>query len=801
MSKNIFKLFLILFLSCFFLLQLFSQELPKQVTPLQNGDKVLFIGNSFTDWFGPLPNTIQALIKADGSNLNVSFSLIVKGAGILKEYATWPSIGAMAEIQKGGWKYVVIQGWNDAIVSTVAEQDTMLKYFKMLDDEVVKVGATSILYEPHVSQTGYPTDFDKSASTYLKLKNSVSCFHAPVIKAWDQMRINHPGDANTLGSFVQLLYHDGGHQNNNGMALDAMTFYTIFTHRTASTLKPVIAMSRPEIYEELADIAYTTGKSILSMNNSGFTDTQAPTIPLNIVSSNISTDNFIIKWDASTDNVGVLGYEIYKDNIKIGTSVLPTYSVGNLSASTSYAIKIKAYDSEKNISDFSSIINTTTAPLTNIDTSGILMDWDFTGQGGNASVATTTVMKGISISSPSGLITTGSVFIANNFRVNGLGMTDQNKTSLADAITANQFIPFSITPQTGYEISISEVLMKVFSQNQNRNFTLMSSIKGFTNGNEISTYTSTGGTSTISITGHNTISTKVDFRIYVWGTSNNYEAFGLEDLVISGAIKSSGLAYFPTQLKANNVTETGFNLSWVASRDAISYNVYMDGSLIGNTTSLNRDISGVTINSTYSMTVAGVNNKGTQTELSAPLDVKIPDLNKPTVPTDLSVSDIKSDYFRLSWTASTDNVGVTLYEVYMNGNLYGNTVASFMPAPYLTPNTLYKVSVRAKDLFGNFSDLSPTIDVKTTVSNAVSSAENNQLYVYPNPATNYITISVPDISYKYLHIYNSLGFEVVSEEINKQNIQINIGDLSTGLYYIILSDQENKTIQSKFIID
>ena len=263
-------LFACLFLSMNFS---FSQAPALPVTPLQNGDKVLFIGNSFTEWNGPLVNMIQAVIKSSGSNLNVSLIEMVKGMGILKEYATWNSLGMMAAIKQGGWKYVVIQGWEDATKRKDSQstesgviindymgwpqcQDTMLTYLKVLDAEVRKIGAVTILYEPHVNSNDFINEKDKSNQTYAKLKYNVSCFHAPTIQAWDSLRIKYPAAVTTCGnaspgSFIEKLYSDCGHQNSNGMALDAMTFYTIFTQRSASTLKPVFStnMTQPEMYD------------------------------------------------------------------------------------------------------------------------------------------------------------------------------------------------------------------------------------------------------------------------------------------------------------------------------------------------------------------------------------------------------------------------------------------------------------------------------------------------------------------------------------------------------------------------
>lgn len=717
---------------------IYGQAAPQEVTPLQNGDKVLFLGNSFTEWSGPLPSTIQSLIKASGSNLDVSFTVKVKGMGILKEYATWNSLGMLAEIKKGGWKYVVIQGWRDAIDTKDSQtseggitnsdfigypqcQDSMLKYFNILDAEVRKIGGKTILYEPHVSSNSWPTEKARSAETYSKLKNAVSCFHAPIVDAWDSVRVKYPvtsyacpGSA-TPGSFIEKLFADCGHQNTNGMTLDAMTFYTIFTRRSAATLKPVLpnSMTKPELYEELASIAYNTGKSILTMNNSGFTDNEAPSSPSGLQATNIMPDSYILTWAASSDAIGVLGYKVYKDNVLIGTTSTPKFAIGGLESNTSYAMKVMAFDSEGNNSDFSSVLSVTTATATSVDASGILMDWDFTAQGGSATVATTGIMAGISSTAPSATASVGPVFIAGNFNVNGLCMRNQNKTTLADAITANQYINFYIAPQAGNEITIESINVSVFSQNQPRNFTLMSSVAGFTNGNEISTLTSASASEQFIVSNHQNITTLVEFRIYVWGPNNVWESFGISDLFVNGAVKSFPLPLFPTGLKATNLSETGFTLGWKAAKDAVSYKVYKDEAFIGSTSSLFMNIGEVTINFTYSMTVVAIDGSGKPSEISAPLEVKIPDNHSPSIPINLTITGLGTTSFILNWDAATDNVGVTLYEIFMDGNPFGNTAATFLPVPYLTENTLYTMSVRSKDAAGNVSDKSTTIEVTT----------------------------------------------------------------------------------------
>jgi chitodextrinase len=737
---------------------LHAQATPRQVTPLQNGDKVLFIGNSFTDWFGPLPSAIQSVIQASGSGLSVSFTVKVKGMGILKEYATWSSLGMVDEIRKGGWKYVVIQGWEDAINrkdsqtseggATITDytgwpacQDTMLKYLRVLDAEVRAVGAITILYEPHVGASGYLTNLDHSNQTYARLKYDVSLFHAPVITAWDSLRYRYPTTVYacsgfTPGSFIDKLYSDCGHQNSDGMALDAMVFYTILTRRSASTLRPLLlaTMKNQGLFEEFAQLAYKTGKAILTMNNSGFTDAQAPTVPAGLQTSNVMPDSYILTWTASTDNTGVLGYRVYRDNVLIGTTAVPRLAVGGLSASTTYAMKVRAFDSEDNISDYSTALNVTTSAATTVDTSGALLAWDFRGLGGSASIGTTKVMAGISSTAPSAVIDAGPVFLANNyFGGNGFSMTMQTKTTLADAITGGEYVTFTVAPLAGNRISIDSVRLRPFTQNQPRTFTLMSSVAGFAAGSAIGTVTGNGvsGTSlqTIAVSGHDSVASSIEFRVYVWGPNNQYESFGIgnrnvalteDDLIVFGSVKSSGGATFPTNLSASSLTETGFTLHWAAASGAVSYEVFRNGVSIGTTAALSTNVTGVSINATYSMTVTARNGAGTVSEASTPLDVTIPDLTLPSVPLNLSVTAVTENSFVLHWDTSSDNVGVTRYDIFMDGNAYGNTGVSYLPVPYLTPSTSYSMTVRSRDAAGNVSAQSAALVVRTGPATGVA---------------------------------------------------------------------------------
>lgn len=91
-------------------------------------------------------------------------------------------------------------------------------------------------------------------------------------------------------------------------------------------------------------------------------DTQAPSAPTNLASSNITQTTFTLSWIASTDNVGVTGYDVYQNGVKINPSNITgtSYNVTGLTAGTTYSYYVKAKDAAANQSAASATLNVTT---------------------------------------------------------------------------------------------------------------------------------------------------------------------------------------------------------------------------------------------------------------------------------------------------------------------------------------------------------------------------------------------------------------------------------------------------------
>jgi hypothetical protein len=95
-------------------------------------------------------------------------------------------------------------------------------------------------------------------------------------------------------------------------------------------------------------------------------DTTAPSVPSGLSATPISTSQIDLSWTASTDNVSVNGYQVFRDNAQIATSTVTSYSDTGLSAATTYNYNVTAFDPSNNISARSATSSATTssAPTT-----------------------------------------------------------------------------------------------------------------------------------------------------------------------------------------------------------------------------------------------------------------------------------------------------------------------------------------------------------------------------------------------------------------------------------------------------
>jgi chitodextrinase len=177
----------------------------------------------------------------------------------------------------------------------------------------------------------------------------------------------------------------------------------------------------------------------------------------------------------------------------------------------------------------------------------------------------------------------------------------------------------------------------------------------------------------------------------------------------------------PTDLTATAFSSSQINLSWTASSDNFSvagYRVYRGGYQIATTTGTTYSDTGLTASTQYSYTVSAFDaarNFSAQSSAASATTLSSTDTTAPTVPTNLTAVSISSSQINLSWTASTDAVGVAGYRIYRGGSQIATSsgTGTIYSNTGLTASNLYSYTVSAFDAARNFSAQSSSASATT----------------------------------------------------------------------------------------
>ena len=188
--------------------------------------------------------------------------------------------------------------------------------------------------------------------------------------------------ANTPLAFVLTIVKNGANANVSGSITDGAAYNVTWSVTdTAPSPGSLTYDSAAFLMGGSLDGGAATFSNIEVATGSGASgDTQAPSVPtdLSATPSAIGSSKQVdLSWTASTDNVGVTGYTIYRDGSQTATNVTTTtYSDTGLAAGT-YSYTVAAYDMAGNLSAQSEAIVVTTTNLAD-DTTKIADSQNFT---------------------------------------------------------------------------------------------------------------------------------------------------------------------------------------------------------------------------------------------------------------------------------------------------------------------------------------------------------------------------------------------------------------------------------------
>ncbi len=435
-------------------------------------------------------------------------------------------------------------------------------------------------------------------------------------------------------------------------------------------------------YGEVEDYTVTFGEVI---------DDQAPTAPTSLSSSNITQTTFTLSWNASSDNVGVTAYDVYKDGVLLVSTANTSYNVTNLTASTTYSFYVKAKDAEGNISTASSALSVTTdepddveAPTapTNLASSNVTetsatLSW--TASTDNVGVVGYDVYRnGSYIANTTGTSYTATGLSASTtytFYVKakdamGLESNASNTVSVTtDDVTAEYCE--SKGSNSSYEW-ISEVVIGTYSNE--------SGAAGYTDFTSENITLEAGSSVNISLTPGFSGSTYDEYW-KIWIDYNNDAVFADSELAFDGGSLSKTTVSGTMNIlaSASGTTRMRVSMKYNAAQTACETFTY-----------------------------------GEVEDYTVTFGDAIPDTEAPTVPTGLSASNITNSSATISWTASNDNVGVTGYDVFRNGTYVASVASTSYSASGLSASTTYSFTVKAKDDSGNISAASSGLSVTTS---------------------------------------------------------------------------------------
>ncbi|MEW7276999.1 fibronectin type III domain-containing protein [Aquimarina sp. 2201CG1-2-11] len=443
-------------------------------------------------------------------------------------------------------------------------------------------------------------------------------------------------------------------------------------------------------------------------------DTTPPTTPTNLTATAPQDQNenpqtaVDLNWTASTDNIGVTGYIIVQNGQEVFTwnSTSPAITMRSLTPNTQYTFQIIAFDAAGNRSNRSASATITTASdvlpgdttppsnVTNLQAGSITqttanLTWNVatdnvgvTGydifRGTEATALATSTTNSFQLTGLTPATTTTYVVKAKD----AAGNTSVNNSNTVTVTTLGVGNPTYCAAGRQGTNYIAQVTFGAIDNSSNNG-----SYSDFTSQ---STSVQRGQSLSLTITPGFTATNWTRNVVAGWIDWNRDGTFSTAERVL---LKNPGVGGQTTTVTVPNDAQFG------STRLRVRYRWASEPNPCGTSTSDGDEVED------YTVVVANGNE----------------DTTAPTVPTNLTATapqDQNEDpqtAVDLTWTASTDNVGVTGYVIVQNGQevFTWNNTSPAITMRSLTPNTQYTFQIIAFDAAGNRSNRSASATITT----------------------------------------------------------------------------------------
>jgi len=473
-------------------------------------------------------------------------------------------------------------------------------------------------------------------------------------------------------------------------------------------------------------------------------DTTPPSMPSAVTVSVVSDSELDLNWTASTDNVAVAGYLVYRDGAPLATlSGVTAYQNTGLSEDTAYSYSVQALDAAGNVSPQSTAVIGRTrkkdriAPstptglvATAVSTAQINLSWAASTD--NVAVTAYQVLRGGALVASLGNVTTyqdGSlnanttyVYTVQALDAAGNASAPSTPASATTVAALDTIPPTTPTNLVGNAVSATQINLSWSPSTDN---VAVANYRLYRNSVQVATLTST----TWQDTGRSPATTYT-YRADAVDSSGNASGLSAAVTVSTPSAPDTTPPTTPSGLVATAVSDTKINLSWGPSTDNVGvtgYRVIRNGSLLTTLASVTTfQDSGLNAATTYTYGVQALDAAGNvspQSNAASATTQPTPDTTPPTTPSGVSATAVSATKINVSWSASTDNVAVAGYRLYRDGVLLaavGNVTTAQDTG--LAPGTTHTYNVDAVDAAGNASGKSNSAAATTLSTNTATLA-------------------------------------------------------------------------------
>lgn len=535
-------------------------------------------------------------------------------------------------------------------------------------------------------------------------------------------------------------------------------------------------------------------------------------VPTGLAANNVTANSAVISWTGSAAQ-----YEV-EFNGQSSTVATNSYNATGLTAATDYAVRVRALCDGGLTSDWTAMVNFTTldnggvdpepcgvptnVAVSNVTTNSAVVTWEapvesetFEGEwnlvmGQNDSVHTTITL--------------------NQTLHTILGMLGQDIADVDENVSvAGTQVPVTIEQGAGNQMNISGNFdMMMYGVDEPVTFHFNTTGTVTENGMNIETANISEsvaimGSMNIDYTGTVTFEQPTELpeggALTIGIASMNITGYG--DTVIMGQTGTVNIS-----MTASDIEAAGMRAGAGNSEPTYEVMITNTASGVENTyASATRTYSaeGLTAATAYTAKVRTVCGEGNYSEWSAAVPFTTLNGDTPVecdVPTNVATSNVTATSVTVSWTGTASE-----YQIEVSDGGATPITITVSASPYtvegLTAATNYTVRVRALCEDDETSDWSASASF-TTLDGGEPGPQGiddvNASYsvsVYPNPATNNVTVSVDGLTGKaQVSVIDMSGRTVMTSTMESDATQLNVSKLAQGTYFVRINGENISTV-------